>query len=722
MRRLKLNARITVVFAFFYAFMLGASASAQGKKHGVKSAYLFAYFTGNTKAEESIRFAISEDGYRYKALNNNEPIISSAQISSTGGVRDPHILRGADGKTFYMVVTDMVSAKGWDANRAMVLLKSNDLLKWTSSIINIQEKYPNQENLKRVWAPQTIYDPAAKKYMVYWSMKHGDEPDKIYYAYANANFTDLEGTPKQLFFSPTNGSCIDGDIMYDKGKYNLFFKTEGNGNGIKKAVSNELTKGYVFGDKYLQQTKDAVEGAGVFKLNNTDEYILMYDVYTKGRYQFTKSKDLNNFKVIDEEISMDFHPRHGTVMAITAEEENRLLSKWYAAKSVLQGAQNSSIKKNNIVVDSVTKTAFLPVNFGTDLKAFDPQFSKFAGVNIKPAGKVDFSKGPVNYTIKVGSQVAETYVVSAAVNNNPVLNGYYADPEILYSNQTSKYYLYPTSDGFTGWSGTYFKTFSSPDLVNWKDEGVIVDLNKDVSWAKKNAWAPTAIEKKVNGAYKYFYYFTAAQKIGVAVADHPAGPFKDSGKALIAKRPVGTKGGQEIDPDVFTDPKTGKTYLYWGNGHMAVAELNADMVSIDTNSIKVITPDKTFREGTEVFFRNGKYYFLWSENDTRDPDYGVRYGFSDSPTGKITIPENNLILTKLPEQAIYGTGHNSVIQIPGKDEWYIVYHRFTRPKGIIMGESAGYNREVCIDKMEFDETGAIKKVIPTLAGIKPIKQ
>ena len=231
------------------------------------TAYLFTYFTGNTGNEEAIRFAISKDGYNYKALNGNQPIINSSKISSTGGVRDPHILRGADGKTFYMVVTDMVSAKGWDSNRAMVLLKSTDLINWTSSIVNIQKRFPNQEDLLRVWAPQTIYDSKAKKYMVYWSMKHGKGPDIIYYAYANADFTDLESEPKQLFFSPTNGSCIDGDIIFQNGKYHLFFKTEGGGNGIKKAVSDQLATGYVLQDKYLLQTKEAVEGAGVFKLN-----------------------------------------------------------------------------------------------------------------------------------------------------------------------------------------------------------------------------------------------------------------------------------------------------------------------------------------------------------------------------------------------------------------------------------------------------------------------
>ena len=137
-------------------------------------AYLFTYFTGNSGDEEAVRYAVSMDGYTYWALNDNEPVIDSKVISSTGGVRDPHILRCEDGKTFYMVVTDMVSANGWSSNRAMVLLKSTDLVNWSHSVINIQKRYSGQEDLKRVWAPQTIYDPEVGKYMVYWSMLHGD--------------------------------------------------------------------------------------------------------------------------------------------------------------------------------------------------------------------------------------------------------------------------------------------------------------------------------------------------------------------------------------------------------------------------------------------------------------------------------------------------------------------------------------------------------------------
>lgn len=316
-----------VLWATLLCLSLHICSYAQAENQQEKDyvAYLFAYFTGNNVEQEAIHFAVSEDGYNYKALNNNQPVIDSKKISSTGGVRDPHILRCEDGKTFYMVVTDMTSSKGWDSNRAMVLLKSTDLVNWSSSVINIQEKYAGQEDLKRVWAPQTIYDPQAGKYMVYWSMLHGDGADIIYYAYANKDFTDIEGEPKQLFFPENGKSCIDGDIIYKDGTFYMFYKTEGHGNGIKLATTSSLTSGqWTEYDGYKQQTTDAVEGSSVFKLIGSDTYILMYDVYMKGKYQFTESKDLKNFKVIDHTISMDFHPRHGSVIPITREELKRL--------------------------------------------------------------------------------------------------------------------------------------------------------------------------------------------------------------------------------------------------------------------------------------------------------------------------------------------------------------------------------------------------------------
>ncbi|WP_461631752.1 family 43 glycosylhydrolase [Labilibaculum euxinus] len=704
---------------FVFSVLFGCSSDKTGND---TSAYLFAYFTGNAPGEEAIHFAVSEDGYHYRALNNNKAVIDSKQISTSGGVRDPHILRGEDGKTFYMVATDLfVPEQGWN-NYAMILLKSTDLIHWESSVVNIPETFKNEfSDVNRVWAPQTIYDEATEKYMVYFSMKQGDDPDIIYYAYANSDFTALEEAPKQLFFNPANNACIDADIIKKDGKFYLFHKSESGDPGIKLAVSDKLTEGYEFvnTDRVDRETEN-VEGSGVFKLNNSNEWILMYDVYGIGRYQFTKSSDFETFTVIDQDISMNFHPRHGTVMPITDKELKLLVSTYSNYDDLLVDAKSPVLKKNNVCFKSEDKTIYLPVKTGADMNHFDPEFKAFSGISYSPKGPQDFSKGSVKYTFKIDGKESQSFEVSVSEDHNPVLEGYKADPDILYSEKTGKYYIYPTSDGFNNWSGYQFSVFSSDNLVDWTDEGVIIDLKKDVSWANRNAWAPCIVEKKIDGQYKYFYYFTAAQKIGVAVADNPTGPFVDTGKALIDKKPKGITNGQEIDPDVFTDPKTGKSYLYWGNGYMAAAELNDDMVSINEKTTKLMNVDNTYREGSYVIYRNGTYYFMWSEDDTRSPNYKVRYATSDSPMGKLTIPENNIVIQQDKDQEIYATGHNSAIQIPGKDEWYLVYHRFTRPKGITMGRAGGFHREVCIDKLEFDADGSIKEVKPTLSGIDAV--
>ncbi len=605
--------------------------------------YLFVYFTGNHISQEAICFAVSYDGFNYRALNGGRPVLDSKKISSTGGMRDPHILRGEDGRTFYMVATDMVSDNGWDSNRAMVLMRSTDLVNWTHSVVNMQKRYEVQERLKRVWAPQTIYDPEAGKYMIYWSMKYGDGPDVIYYAYANDSFTDLEGEPKPLFIPENRLSCIDGDIVLRDGVYHLFYKTEGNGNGIKSATSTSLTSGkWEEQPDYKQQTTDAVEGAGTFKLIGENRYILMYDVYMRGRYQFTESGDLRTFRVIDHEVSMDFHPRHGTVMPVTAAELRQLFDRWG-----------------------------------------------------RPEGMPEPPK-------------------------NPILTGFHADPEILYSNKTGRYYVYSTTDGMDGWGGWYYTVFSSDDLINWRYDGVALDLRSQSPWADGNAWAPAIEEKLIDGQYKYFLYFSGnprtggGKQIGVAVADSPAGPFTDIGHPIVTDSPVGY--GQQIDVDVFTDPVSGKSYLYWGNGYMAGAELNKDMLSIKPRTLRVMTPeggtlqDYAYREAPYVFYRNGLYYFMWSVDDTGAANYHVAYGTSRSPLGPIGVAADPIVIIQDPAQQIYGTAHNSILQIPGSDKWYIIYHRINRN---YISNGPGTHREVCIDRMEFNDDGTIKRVVPS---------
>lgn len=605
--------------------------------------YLFTYFTGNAIEQEAICFAVSKDGYTFRALNSNRPVIDSKAISSTGGVRDPHILRCEDGKTFYMVATDMVSGNGWDSNRAMVLLKSTDLVHWTSSVVNIPVRYPNQEYLKRVWAPQTIYDREMGKYMVYWSMKYQDGPDVIFYAYANDEFTNLATDPKALFIPREKKSCIDGDIVYKDGVYHLFYKTEGHGNGIRVATTRSLTSGqWEESDDYKQQTPESVEGAGTFQLIGQDKYILMYDVYMKGGYQFCETTDLQHFTAVDDKVDMNFHPRHGTVIPITQAEMDRMVARWG---------------------------------------------------------------------------------VSERFSHNPILPGFHADPEVLYAEQTQRYYIYSTTDGLEGWGGWYFTVFSSKDLMKWDNRGILLDTySEQVPWAAGNAWAPCIIERKREDGYKYYFYYSAnpmsggGKQIGVAVADRPEGPFKDLGHPIITTSPAGK--GQQIDVDVFADPVSGKYYLYWGNGYMAGAELNDDMTSIKEETVKVLTPkggtlqDYAYREGTHVFYRKGIYYFTWSVDDTGSPNYHVAYGTAQSPLGPIQVAQQPIVLAQDPEQEIYGPAHHSVVCKPDSDEWYIVYHRI-HPQYVAPSKGPGVHREVCMDRLEFRADGTICRVRPT---------
>jgi len=303
--------------------------------------YLFAYFEGSGEKtlQEQLRFGVSADGINWFALNNNQPIIPSKDISQTGGVRDPYIMRCEDGKTFYMVATDMFTIKnGWGYNPGIVMMKSNDLINWDHAVIDLEKDYPDKfPNVQWVWAPQCIYDPAADKYLVYFTVKFKDDPKLDFYcAYANNDFSGFINVPTLIFRAKYG--AIDGDIIYKDGLYHFFFKgntKDENGkeikNGIQQAIGKTLQGHWIEDFKYIDAYSDksiVVEGSGVFKNNETREYILMYDLYTNLRYEFQQSNDLFNFTQQPESFTKNFNPRHGTVMNITADEVKRLNNKW----------------------------------------------------------------------------------------------------------------------------------------------------------------------------------------------------------------------------------------------------------------------------------------------------------------------------------------------------------------------------------------------------------
>ncbi|PWK31199.1 family 43 glycosylhydrolase [Actinoplanes xinjiangensis] len=365
--------------------------------------------------------------------------------------------------------------------------------------------------------------------------------------------------------------------------------------------------------------------------------------------------------------------------------------------------------KADAIIDDTAGTVKLPVKPGTDVTRLSPSFVLAAGSSISPASPQDFTR-PVTYQVTDSQGAKRSWQVSALVMKSPIIPGLNADPNISVFGDT--FWIHATTDGFAGWSGTRFKAWSSKDLVNWTDHGVILDLGPDVSWADDSAWAPTIAAR--NG--RYYFYFSGglatgntAKHLGVAVADSPAGPFTDAlGRPLVAG---GTYPGQMIDPAVFTDDD-GKSYLYWGNGSSYQVPLNDDMVSFDPALVKTYKPTN-YNEGGFVIKRGGVYYFMWSENDTRSADYRVAYATGSSPLGPWS-DRVGVILSKDPSLGILGTGHHSVVRVPGSDSWYTAYHRFAIPGG------DGTHRETTIDKLEFAADGAIKPVVPTLESIAPV--
>lgn len=293
---------------------------------------------------------------------------------------------------------------------------------------------------------------------------------------------------------------------------------------------------------------------------------------------------------------------------------------------------------------------------------------------------------------------------------NPIFPGWYADPEGVIFGST--YWIYPTYSAKYN-EQVFLDAFSSPDLVHWTKHPKILDTTR-VKWARRAMWAPAVVEKD----NRYFLFFGAndiqsnAERggIGVAVADKPEGPFTDYlGKPLVDQF---HNGAQPIDQFVFNDGS--EWYLIYGGWrHCNIVKLKPDFTGFvpfdDGTTFREITPEN-YVEGPIMFKRSNKYYFMWSEGGWTGPDYSVAYAIADSPFGP--FKRIGKILQQNPKIAT-GAGHHSVLNPPGTDQWYIVYHR--RP----LGETDRNARVVCIERMEFDTNGLIKQVVITHEGVGP---
>jgi hypothetical protein len=301
------------------------------------------------------------------------------------------------------------------------------------------------------------------------------------------------------------------------------------------------------------------------------------------------------------------------------------------------------------------------------------------------------------------------FIVTNTSAQNPIIrNQFTADPSARVFGD--RVYVYPSHDilatkgkGRVGWFCMEdYHVFSSSNLTDWTDHGMIVTQNK-VPWVKPDSysmWAPDCIER--NGKY-YFYFPTAAKDtitygsgftIGVAVADKPEGPY------IPEALPI--KGVRGIDPNVFID-KNGQAYLYWSAGNIYGAKLKSNMLELDSE-VKILgdLPTKGLKEGPYMLERNGIYYLTYPHVENKIER--LEYAIGDNPLGPFKV--TGVIMDESPTGC--WTNHHSIIQF--RNQWYLFYHHNDySPK-------FDKARSIRLDSLSFNDDGTIKKVIPTLRG------
>ena len=292
-------------------------------------------------------------------------------------------------------------------------------------------------------------------------------------------------------------------------------------------------------------------------------------------------------------------------------------------------------------------------------------------------------------------------LLNTVIAQNPIIRDQFsADPTARVFN--GKIYLYPSHDIPTppgkklreNWFCMEdYHVFSSENLADWTDHGVIVTQTK-VPWLTNinyDMWAPDCIFKND----KYYFYFPVGGRIGVATADKPEGPYN------VLDKPV--EGIRGIDPCVLID-KDGQAYIFTSMGRISVAKLKGNMIETDGQPQAIANlPTKGLIEGPFAFELNGRYYLTYPHVENKIER--LEYAMSDSPMG----PYKQVGVIMDESTSGCWTNHQSIVRY--NEQWYLFYHdRDYSP-------NFDKNRSVRVDSLSFNSDGTIRKVIPTLRGV-----
>jgi arabinoxylan arabinofuranohydrolase len=312
--------------------------------------------------------------------------------------------------------------------------------------------------------------------------------------------------------------------------------------------------------------------------------------------------------------------------------------------------------------------------------------------------------------MKLHHLTAAVLVIAATVctADNPLVSHVYtADPAARVYNGRMYVVTSHDLDTQSGYDMVDYYMFSSDDMINWRDHGIVFDIDRDTTWGNR-AYAPDMVYR--NGTY-YLYFPDGANAIGVAVSSSPTGPFTDPlGRALVSRSTPNANVQWLFDPGVFVDDD-GQAYLYFGGGapgNARVIRLNSDMISTNGPAITLDVPN--FFEALYMHKRNGVYYLSYST--TPATGFRIDYMTSNSPTSGFTHRG-----TILPNPWQNGNNnHHSILEY--NNQWYVFYHN--RAVANERGASS-FQRSINVDRLFYNGDGTIQQVIHGPAGVPKLK-
>lgn len=300
-------------------------------------------------------------------------------------------------------------------------------------------------------------------------------------------------------------------------------------------------------------------------------------------------------------------------------------------------------------------------------------------------------------------------LATAASAQTLVSQRFNADPSPHYFD--GRFWLYATDDASnsgTYWDSITWRLYSSDDLKTWRDDGAFLGASV-FKWAKPDAkaWAPGAAER--NGKF-YFYAPVGGDKIGVAVADAPQGPFIDARTdPLVDKARDANAGAEPIDPHIFIDDD-GQAYMTFGTRVPKIVKLKTDMITTDGPILDLVVTGypaddakKKYGEAPFIHKRGGLYYFTYS---TGWPGQ-IIYATASTPLGPYTY--RGVILDYLK----ISTNHQAILEHEGKS--YLFYHDNLLPGG------GSHRRSIAIEPLSYNADGTIIEVKPARIGAAEVK-